>query len=430
MTFASRAVLRQLVRACGRPFTNGVDKVRSQPSILVSWYTDPTAIPPFILSKGQVTVGPKLRPDQPRLMYAGRTPIGVYDLKAALASQGLPVRYDLVVVYADASGMNFPLNLDAFDCPKALVVGDTHHLKSPLRQMLEYAKDARVDFVVSICNRHHLRWFREAGFARVAWFPSLAIRHMPRPLRSVRKPQIGFVGQSTSFHPRRSRLIALLQSSGLPLFAGTASRETAADIYAESIVSFNASLNGDLNFRVFEVLSAGGCLLTDRLAAECGLGLLLDEDTHYVGYDSADELIDKARYLLGHPDHALKLARAANNAFVKSMLPQKRAADLLGWIFDGRLDELYRVGTGGPGAQDPAIALADRVRVYEELQQLHLQKERPRILLDPGVPDIYRTDAADLKRLELVVAPRDPRPAGHWDCIVAAGPDGVECLAP
>jgi Glycosyl transferases group 1 len=403
--------------------------VRSQPSILVSWYTDPTAIPPFVLSKGQLTVGPKLRPDQPRLMYAGRTPIGVYDLKAALESQGLPVRYDLVVVYADASGMNFPLNLEAFDCPKALVVGDTHHLKFPLRQMLEYAKDARVDFIVSICTRHHLRWFREAGFAEVAWFPSLAIRHMPRPLRSSRKPQIGFVGQSTSFHPRRSRLIALLQSAGLPLFAGTAPREMAADIYAESIISFNASLNGDLNFRVFEVLSAGGCLVTDRLADESGLGLLLDEDKHYVGYDSADELIDKARYLLRHPDRALTVARAGNEAFVQSMLPEKRAADLLGWIFDGRLDELYRVRAGDPGARGDPIALADRVRVYEDLQQLHLETERPRILFDPGVPDIYRTDAADLRRLELVVAPRDPPPAGHWDRIVAAGPNGIECVA-
>jgi len=122
--------------------------MRGKPSILVSWYTDPRAIPPFILSPGQVTVGPKVNPDQPQLMFAGRTPIGVYDLKVALSSQNLPSRYDLIVVYADASGFNFPLNLNAFDCPKVLVVGDTHHLKDPLRQVVEYAGDARFDFVV------------------------------------------------------------------------------------------------------------------------------------------------------------------------------------------------------------------------------------------------------------------------------------------
>jgi hypothetical protein len=399
--------------------------VRSNPSILVSWYTDPTVIPPFVLSPGQVTVGPKLRPDQPQLMFAGRTPIGVYDLKVALASQGLATRYDLVVVYADASGMNFPLNLDAFDCPKALVVGDTHHLKTPLRQMIEYARDGRFDFVVSICNRHHLRWFNQAGFARVAWFPSLAIRHEPRPFRSTRKPQLGFVGQSGSRHLRRARLIALLLSAKLPLAAGTGSRAISADIYAESVASFNASLNGDLNFRVFEVLSAGGCLLTDRLAPEAGLELLLEEDIHYLAYATPEELVDKARYLLNHPDHAFKIAHAGNAAFIESMLPARRAADFLGWIFEDRLGDLYRASPQDE-ANAPSVDLMDRLGIYEVLQQLHLERERPRILFDPAVPEIYRSDAADLVRLETAVAPAGEA-GGAWDAVVSRRPQGIDC---
>jgi hypothetical protein len=398
--------------------------VSKKPSILVSWYTDPAAIPPYVLSTDQVTVGPKLRPDQPRMMFAGRTPIGVYDLKAALAAQGLARRYDLVVVYADASGMNFPLNLDAFDCPKALVVGDTHHLKNPLRQMIEYARDARVDFVASICNRQHLRWFRQAGFARVAWFPGLAIRHVPRPFRVQRKPQLGFVGNAAGHHRRRARLLDLLLSSALPLKAGTGSREVTADIYAESLACFNASLNGDLNFRVLEVLSAGGCLLTDRLAEQSGLGLLLDEDTHYVGYDTPEELLDKARDLLRHPDRALEIARAGNAAFVQSMLPQKRAADFLAWIFEDRLDDLYRAP---PDAEppDPAVALMDRLRIYEALQQVHLEQEKPRVLFDPAVPPIYRSDAVDLRRLEIAVGRRADAGPDQWDIVVSVGPDGI-----
>lgn len=396
----------------------------SKPSILVSWYTDPTVIPPFVLSPDQVTVGPKLRPDQPRLMFAARTPIGVYDLKTVLESQGLATRYDLIVVYADASGMNLPLNLDAFECPKVLVVGDTHHLKYPLRQMVEYARDARADFVVSICNRHHLRWFRAAGFARVAWFPSLAVRHVPRPIRPNRKPQLGFVGQSGGRHVRRARLIALMLDSRLPLAVATGSREASADVYAESVACFNASLNGDLNFRVFEVLSAGGCLLTDRLAPESGLSLLLQEDTHYFGYDTPEELLDKARYLLRNPERALAAARAGNAAFVGSMLPRRRAADLLAWVFEDRLDDLYRVPADGP--VDPAVDLMDRLRIYEALQQVHLEKERPRVLFDPAVQQVFRSDAADLRRLDVTVGPAR---AGNepWDAVVSAGPQGVAC---
>jgi Glycosyl transferases group 1 len=398
--------------------------MRGKPSILVSWYTDPRAIPPFILSPGQVTVGPKVNPDQPQLMFAGRTPIGVYDLKVALSSQNLPSRYDLIVVYADASGFNFPLNLNAFDCPKVLVVGDTHHLKDPLRQVVEYAGDARFDFVVSMYNRQHLHWFNAAGHTRLAWFPGLAVRHVPRPFQANRKQQLGFVGQTSSRHVRRSRLIELLRSSGLPVAALTGTREVTADVYAESIGSLNTSLNGDLNLRVFEVLSAGGCLLTDRLAPQSGLHLLLEEGTHYFGYDTPEELLDKARYLLTHPERALEVARAGNAVYVESMLPGKRAADLLAWVFEDRLDDLYRAPADRP--TDAAIDVMDRLRIYEALQQLHLEKERPRVVFDPAVPHIYRSDAADLRRLDVSVGPADANP-GRCDARVASGPQGIVC---
>ena len=399
--------------------------VASKPSILVSWYTDPRAIPPFVLAPGQVTVGPKVTPDQPQLMFAGRTPIGVYDLKVALASQNLPTRYDLIVVYADASGFNFPLNLNAFDCPKVLVIGDTHHLRDPLRQVVEYAGDASFDFIVSMYNRQHLHWFRAAGYARVAWFPGLAVRHVPRPFRADRKPQVGFVGQSSSRHVRRTRLLDALRSSGVPVTAMTGTREATAEVYADSVVSFNASLNGDLNLRVFEVLSAGGCLLTDRLTPQGGLELLLEEDSHYLAYDTPEELVDKARYLLRNPDHALNIARTGNAAFLKSMMPSRRAADFLAWVFDDRLDDLYRVP---PPAEpiEPAVELMDRLRIYEALQQLHLERERPRIVFDPAVPQVYRSDAADLRRLNVTVGPAQAG-AEAADAVVSAGPHGVAC---
>lgn len=300
------------------------------------------------------------------------------------------------------------------------MVGDTHHLKNPLRQMVEYARDACADFIVSICNRHHLRWFRAAGFDRVAWF--LAVRNVPRPLRSARAPQLGFVGQSGGRHVRQARLIAMLMHAGVPLSTGTGSREVSADVYAQSVVSFNASLNGDLNFRVFEVLSAGGCLLTDRLSDELGLGLLFDEGTHYFGYDTPEELLDKARHLLRRPDHALAGARAGDAAFIQSMLPSRRAEDMLAWVFEDRLNELYRAPADT--ANDQTIDVMERLRVYEALQQLHLEKERPRVLFDAAVPQVYRSDAADLRRLETIVAP-DGGGTGAWDAVISAEPEGI-----
>jgi Glycosyl transferases group 1 len=173
------------------------------------------------------------------------------------------------------------------------------------------------------------------------------------------------------------------------------------------------------------VLSAGGCLLTDRLAPESGLGLLFDEGTHYFGYDTPEELVEKARYLLRNPEQALAVARAGNAAFIQSMLPAKRGADLLAWVFEGHLADLYHVPTR-TGRSEPAVELMDRLRIYETLQQLHLEKERPRVLFDPAVPEIYRSDAADLRRLQVVVAPHTAV-AGPWDAVVSPGPQEIAC---
>src|SRR5258706_8569478 len=96
------------------------------------------------------------------------------------------------------------------------------------------------------------------------------------------------------------------------------------------------------------------------------------------------------------------------------MLPRHRAAQLLAWIFDDRLDEMFRfpsARSGGP------VSLTDRIRVYEELQELQRTTERPRVLFAPQVPDVYLEDAADLRRLTVSIAdigsPRQSRQP-HW----------------
>ena len=65
-----------------------------------------------------------------------------------------------------------------------------------------------------------------------------------------------------------------------------------------SNISLNISLNGDLNLRNFEILSAKSFLLTDKLSDESGLSLLLENGKDYESYSSIDELIEKLITLL------------------------------------------------------------------------------------------------------------------------------------
>jgi spore maturation protein CgeB len=90
-------------------------------------------------------------------------------------------------------------------------------------------------------------------------------------------------------------------------FFGQRTFENAARIYADSRVSFNIALNDDVNMRNFEVLGAGGFLLTKRVAA---LEELLEDGVHCVMWDTLDDAMAKAKYYIEHEDERKKIAEA------------------------------------------------------------------------------------------------------------------------
>jgi hypothetical protein len=161
--------------------------------------------------------------------------------------------------------------------------------------MLAYARQEPFDSIVLVHDPHHLHWFAEAGLAPAAFIPALNIFHYPQPFKTYRKPHIAFVGQVGMLHPRRLRLLQAMKSAGLPTLIGQGPTDVAAAVYADAQITFNCSLNGDLNMRIFEVIGAGGFLMTDRLSPQSGLETLLPRGEAYADYESTADLIDKLR---------------------------------------------------------------------------------------------------------------------------------------
>lgn len=377
----------------------------AEPRVLVSWHESPDYIPAPVFSSRQLTVGPR-RSDQPEDIYEIVTPIGMYDLHDHLSRHGVDTAFDLVVVSADAVRRNLPVNLAAFGCPVVLIAGDTHHLDQPLQIMLAYARAEPFDLVVNCHNRHHLHWYVEAGLRRVLWLPGGIARHIPVRPPERRRPTIAFVGQSGPFHPRRTRLLERLQESGLPLRGGRASRVDAASLYAGSQLSFNASLNADLNMRVFEVLSGQGCLLTDRLAPASGLDLLLEEGRDYLAYGSEEEMIEQARAALADPARCAAIAASGYRRFMAELQPDMQIARLMGWVGGAPVDALHEARDDPRMARGTGIGkLTGRVRNYERVQEKHRVIERPVVEIDARVPVPFMLDLADLPRLLIRIAP-------------------------
>ena len=384
-----------------------------QKRVLVVWYCNTQYIPPFRLSERQVTVGVP-EPGYTSLPHldAVLTKSGKYDLAEQLNAAQIDKAFDLIVVASDASRRNCPVNLDAFDCPKVLWMGDTHHLNKPLQFMLNYAGSVRYDALVSTYNRQHLHWFLEAGHNNCAWLPGLTAVHIPTSLVVDRERCVSFLGQSGKMHPFRTKLLQAIKSANIPLRIVQGSRAIGASLYSTSVLSFNASLNGDLNMRVFEVLSAAGCLVTDRLSPYSGLSELFEEGSEILCYGGVEELLATIERYLAEPEAALEIGKAGHRRFIEQYTQRRQRDVLFDWVFGGKLEQRYRADADARARLKASPnTLKDRLELYEALQELHRLQDRPCVLVSSRVTPRVCSDAADLPRLQIAqLATRATRP--------------------
>lgn len=79
------------------------------------------------------------------------------------------------------------------------------------------------------------------------------------------------------------------------------------------------------NIRLYEVTGVGSCLLTDEKE---NLHQLFERDTEVVTYKSADECLEKAKWLLEHPKEREAIAKAGQARTLRDHTYEKRAAQL------------------------------------------------------------------------------------------------------
>jgi glycosyltransferase involved in cell wall biosynthesis len=295
----------------------------------------------------------------------------VREILGRLPSDQLP---EYVVVKADATGRCLPRNLSAVKGPKVLLVGDTHHMDAPIRSLTKYAGKEPFDHIVFDHTRHHARLFAESGFRNLHWLPALDYGFVYRHLRSFHSRPLTFVGQVGRFHPYRRWLLGRLKDAGLPLEVLHAPLEKTADIYADSEITLNVSLNGDLNLRVFEALAAGGFLLTDELAEDSGLRRLFVPGRHLDTWRTPEELLEKIRHYVEHPGEALGIRKAGQEELLRRHDPATKIRELETLIDGGAPNPLYdlRVEPWWPrGTAVVSPGLPGEIAAYEVLQESH-----------------------------------------------------------
>ncbi len=214
-----------------------------------------------------------------------------------------------VLVVADKSQPPFVLGVENFPCLTVHYSVDSHiHSWQPF-----YAQAFDIGLV---SLRDHLERFSGPFLEQehVWWSPPFALElDQPDPHAQYAWDCL-FVGSISPIMPLRSEFLRRLGERFSGLWAGPGNYR---QLFPQGRVLVNHCEHGDLNFRVFEALGCGGCLVTPRVGH--GLADLFVDGEHLVGYapnDVADAEF-RIRFLLEHPDVAAHI-RAAGLAEVNA----------------------------------------------------------------------------------------------------------------
>lgn len=228
-----------------------------------------------------------------------------------------------VIIEIDGSGSHHLKGYKKVKIPKAYWAIDSH-------VKLGFQKRIARDFdYVFVAQKDFLNSFK--GIAdNVYWLPLAADPDVHKKFEVNKLFDIGYVGKTLSVEQlvrisralslipgpfsrawkgiwERTRLIRILGRKYNMLATGDVYAENLAKVYGLSKMGFNKSIAGDLNMRVFEVMSCGTMLLTDKI--ENGISSLFKHKEHLVMYSTEEELNELIKYYLENEDERETIAR-------------------------------------------------------------------------------------------------------------------------
>jgi len=320
-------------------------------------------------------------------------PNDTFDVRQVLKQ--LPAGFQPDFVSLSARVMSFqPWGLHKLNCPTVMKLGDTFHLgDGGLSQMIRYCQQLDCDYHWTYQSAQHLHFFAEARLKNVFWLPASVVVEFYIPPAFTKSYDVIFRGSKSELHCYRNRILDRLHHCKINIDIQTKDYISSLQDYVKSHIVVNTSLNGDLNRRVFEVLMAGGFLLTDRIRPQSGLFDLFTEGVHFECYGNETELLEKIQFYLAHPEQAAQIAAAGHQQFADRYSPQAIQQRLYHYIFNNENEAPFELDR----RSQTQSKLYTRIKLYELIQELHRLDVSLKILCYQVCSEIV-IDLVDLPR--------------------------------
>ncbi len=329
-----------------------------------------------------------------------------YDLAGLINSLPESQQPDLVIIRLDSTFQHVPGNIKAISQPTIALIGDTHHMSRPLQSMLGFLLTENFDHLLIDHTPQHSHWFNQAGLAPIYWLPGMLLADTWIKPCSDPQAHVVFIGQMGKAHPVRNDLLEGLQQADIPLSVLTAPQKVACRHYNKAAITFNHSLNGDFNLRVFETLASGGFLLTEELEPQAGQDSIFTDGEHLVYYRGIDDLIAKCKYYLSHTQERNRIARAGHLR-VKKLFSIKQRMKNFQQLLNHKPQNSWRPNVIDKRSEVYACHNKDdlfqRVAIYEWIQEQHRAYNAISCQISPNADPRIVCDMADLPRLIILL---------------------------
>jgi len=209
------------------------------------------------------------------------------------------------------------------DIPTAFYAVDTHLVSDFHKNIIndfDYVFVAQKDYVPLLKDA------KEDG--RVYWLPLAADPEVHKKFEAPKLFDVGFVGNmDPKLHPERAKLLRKMSAKYSVLAVSGLHYENMAKVYSVSKIGFNKSINRDLNMRVFEIMSCGTMLLTDKI--DNGMNDFFENKKHLVMYENEEELNELVQYYLEHEEEREEIAKEGQKEVHEKHTYEHRAEQIL-----------------------------------------------------------------------------------------------------